>query len=686
MLIDAVTLVVGLLPGLILGLALPAGRERWMTWAASPVLTLGLTSVGMAWLPTVGLPDSVGWVLGAELAVAVVVVVLARVVARRRAVSRPQGDPAESARIQVGDVIGFAVPAAVVAGFGQLLLGRLAYPPGWDAMNHGILMGNILQSGSTQTTSVCVTGSSVPRVSCHFYPLAMDVSWAQVAALAGARPSAAMLAWTMLIGPLAMIAALYATIRVLGGTPMIASCVALAVSVIGPMWSSLDRGRPNETFGSALGIGIVSLAVVAWRGRRPVPMGLLAGLGSAGLLITHSYDVLFVAVLAVACVLTQRCRPVIRSAGVATVAMAVATVLSIAPLIGALAGAGSERSSNEPSFSGNLHAALRYWVLTPAHYAPFGFMGRTHVPFGQAPLAVQISVLVVFGALVASPLSLVYAELRWARGWLIAAVLWTLIGIWTSVSGSSAARLLAGTWYEIVSRLLVMILPVYAVLAVAGAAAIGISVRRLSGPRRAGPAPARPGVPVRPGRRRIAWTPTSVGAATLAVLAIVLALVPSSIEPTRADLATFSPVGPSYPAVYHWLADHTPPGHVVAWDLNRDFMTWAFPDQGVPVLFGITAVDPSSIQNFHQRHEAFDWLVDDPGATRAGCLVRKFRISYLATGSRHVPGFPGRDQASRAAASTRLRLVHRDGPLRVYKVTRAALRCHTVAARSTSAG
>jgi len=68
---------------------------------------------------------------------------------------------------------------------GQLILKPLAYPPGWDAMNHGLLTQNILKSGSTAISSVCTTGSSLTALSCHFYPLGIDVQWAQISRLTG---------------------------------------------------------------------------------------------------------------------------------------------------------------------------------------------------------------------------------------------------------------------------------------------------------------------------------------------------------------------------------------------------------------------------------------------------------------------------------------------------------------------
>ena len=84
MLTTIVATVLVFLPGGVLGFGVPAGRDRWAAWAAAPVLTLGLTAMAMAWLPVLGLPNSVGWLLAAELVLAAAAVCAARLIHRRR--------------------------------------------------------------------------------------------------------------------------------------------------------------------------------------------------------------------------------------------------------------------------------------------------------------------------------------------------------------------------------------------------------------------------------------------------------------------------------------------------------------------------------------------------------------------------------------------------------------------------
>ena len=270
----ALALLLAVAPGGLLGFALPAGRTRWAVWAAAPALTLGLISASIAWLPLLGLPNGVRVVLATELALAVGVVTVMRLAARRQARSGSSDSMVASTRVEhlpgelaavgaphrqsitqppspgaagghVGrasetqlaarrngsrwlargrlpDLIGIGVPAVICVAFGRALVGRFRYPPGWDGMNHSIITRNIIETGRTAVTSVCTTGSTQTHVACHFYPLAADVAWAQTVSLSGGHISLAMAAWAELVGPLGLVIALYAAVRALGGAPVVA--------------------------------------------------------------------------------------------------------------------------------------------------------------------------------------------------------------------------------------------------------------------------------------------------------------------------------------------------------------------------------------------------------------------------------------------------------------------------------
>ena len=247
---------------------------------------------------------------------------------------------------------------------------------------------------------------------------------------------------------------------------------------------------------------MVALAV---RGRFPFRLGLLAGIGVAGIVLTHTYDVLFAAVLAAGLLVWVRGRLTARSAAWTLGAVAATTVAALVPFATTLLGAGAQRSSTPPLLQGRLGKALTYWVTDLQRYVPLGYPA----PGGRAPVLqmapVQVAAWAVVACLLASPLCLALPRLRWARPWLVAYLVWTAIGIWTSVSGSAASLLLSGLWYGIRERVRTMILPVYGVLAVAGACALATV---LHGAGRPGPAPEprapTPGAPAwssRPGGR-----------------------------------------------------------------------------------------------------------------------------------------------------------------------------------------
>jgi hypothetical protein len=246
-------------------------------------------------------------------------------------------------------------------------------------------------------------------------------------------------------------------------------------------------------------------------------------------------------------------------------------------------------------------------------------------------------------------------------------VLWTAIGIWTSYSDSKAALFVGGLWYGTRDRLRAMIFPVYGIVTVAGACAIGLCVAVLVQRLRRRSAP------------RVDWSTWLPATAALLLVAVLVgtALAPSSRLPLRLALAARAPEGPSYVRTFDWLADHIDEGKVVAYDRHLEFMTWSYSDYGVPLLFGIPPLpaQTSEILDYDQRFHAWDWLVNNPNTSPAGCLVRKYGIQYVVTGKDRVPGIKAHYKRPLLAKSTRLTLVHSDGDLRVYRVNERGVAC-----------
>ena len=723
MLTTTVAVILALLPGGVLGFVVPGGRSRWAVWAAAPVLTLGLTATGMAWLPVLGLPNSVEWVLAAEVALAGAAVCAGRLISRRRARTAsgaagdgpagdgPAGDgpAADNGRAASGaasgngraasgadngpassgarrrlsapawlrghrprggagalDLVCVAVPMAICVAVGRLMVGGFRFPPGWDGMNHALLSRNIGLSNDWTMTSVCSTGSTVAQASCQFYPLAGNVLWAQAATLSGGHISTAMNAWSVLITPIALVLALYAAVRALGGPAVVAGCAALASALIGPVWEAMLTGRVTEEVGPVLGVSAALLFALAVRGRHPVRLGALAGLGTAGLLLTHTYEVLFAASLALALAAFLGGGGQARSALKATAATALTAVVAIAPYLGPILHAKGERAMGLSATQGDFAATVHYWVGDFNRYILYGYPGPGGSPIQQQVRPVEVALWLTLGCLVASPLCLVFRPLRWARPWIVLFVLWTAVGIWTSYSDSKAALFVGGLWYGTRDRLRTMIFPVYGIATVAGACAVGMCVAVLVGWLRRRSA-ARP---------RLAWLP-AVTALALAVVLVVTALAPSSRRPLRQALAARAPEGPSYVRTFQWLADHVDDGKVVAYDRHLEFMTWSYADYGVPLLFGIPPLPAQKEESldYAQRFDAWDWLVNNPDAEPAGCLVRKYGIQYVVTGKYRVPGIAAHYKRPLLAKSTRLDLVHSDGDLRVYQVNDQGMAC-----------
>lgn len=672
-------LVLAVVPGAILGFALPAGRYRWTVWAASPSITLGLAAVAMGWMPRAGLPDSPRAVLVGELVLAVLGLGGAHLLDRRRSrgrvvtTSHPATRPAGSRVAQLlgrlglprmGDLVGVGLPSLFTVAFAYVFLGKIAQPPGWDGMNHAFFTRRMIDAGTTATEAVCVTGSTHVEPSCAFYPLAANTLWAQTAELTGGRVGTAMLGWAIVVGPLALVAGVYAATRMLGGRPLVAMCAAAMPTLLGPLWISLRTGRITEQAAPCMAAGVAILVALALRGRHPLRIGLLAGLSGIGIVMSHSYDVLFMGTLALGMLWVLRERFLVRRMLLGLATMVTTAVVGLLPFVGAILGANAERTANDPVYD-NFRQSAAFWIKDFDRYVLFGFpppgtrSSVLDVPTISAALWITLVVLC------ASPLCFLLRPLRWARPWVAAGFVWTAIGIWTSYSTSPVALALGGLWYGIRERVRNMIMPIYGLTALAGACAIGIvlwwSVSRV----------------VRRLRSSRFGAPHASAVAALALVCALTALaVPrSSWSPLRTDLLNRSPVGRDYVKTYQWLQANTSRDAVVAYDRHLEFMTWSYADYDTGLLFGIPPLEASSRANYDERWAAFDWLVDNKDAKPAGCLVRKFNIEYLAVGQRRMPAWSPNYSRPRLAASDKVELVHEDGKLRVFKVTDTGRAC-----------
>lgn len=666
-------------PGGILSLAVPRGPQRWMALAAGPALTLGLVTLAMGWLPRLGLPNGVVAVLVTEVAVATGVVLVSRVAPalwRRRAGPRQTGaggavtglrPPRRSALAL--DVVGLGVPAVVACLYGWGILGRFNAPPGWDAMNHGLLTRRILDTGSTAIPDVCSTGPVDPAVACSLYPLAANVTWAQAAQLSGTRIGEVMTLWLVLVAPLAMVAGVYALVRMFGVHPFVAGAAAAAPVFIGPMWTSMLIGRPTQQFGPAVAPAIAVLVVAAARGPRPLRLGALAGVAGGGLVMTHTYDALPVPVLSLGALLALGVKQLRwRTLVWGVTALLTASAVTIAPFLTRLLAAEASLGQTPPRYVGRLGDAAYFWVVDPMRYVLLGYPApETARDFPLDEPQVRVALVVTVVGLLAAPLCLVFKRLRWGWPWLLTWLVFTALGTWTSSSDSPTAQSVAGLWYGTRDRLRSMVFYSYGVLAVVGMCGLALLAMRLVELLRRD-TPRRPLVGE--------WATAAAAVALVGVLATT-AVMPETWRPLRDDLARRTPKNDAYPRVFTWLQQHSTAGDVVAGDSNREYVTWAYVDYGVPVLVGqVPHTEPTSRENYRTRWLAWNWLVDRPRAQPAGCLVRHFGIRYVVTSRDQVPGgWPKRYDAKRLKKSPNLLAVHRDGPITVWAVTSAGRAC-----------
>jgi len=125
----------------------PGSRARYALLGVSPALTLGVVGAAFGWSGALGLDWSALTILLIEVVVAVAA--MAARVLRLRTVARL--DPVRLVATHWArrrpDLLALAGAEGIVLGIGTWLLGRLAVPPGWDAMNHGFLARMVMDRG-----------------------------------------------------------------------------------------------------------------------------------------------------------------------------------------------------------------------------------------------------------------------------------------------------------------------------------------------------------------------------------------------------------------------------------------------------------------------------------------------------------------------------------------------------------
>jgi hypothetical protein len=649
-------LALAFLPGAAVALAAtPAhSRVRRVSLAASPAVSYGLVGGAVSWstlwdrrLPALG-------VLGIELlvvALACALRVLATKTARGPGWHISAFGVMNRVKAHRTDVLGLSVALAGSVLVGWLMLRRSGGPPGWDSMNHALLAGRVMQSGSALPRDVCLTGSTSPTQACEFYPLAPHVMWVQGSQLTGTQLSSVMLALCIVVLPITAGIGSFALARVCGAGTLVASLGAFTLAVIGPIWPCLATGRLTVPLGAALAPSVALMVWLALRTPRARSMHIVAGVGLGGLALAHSYDVVAAALLWLGLVVTRPTRGkwrfwLLRSAAILGVALAL-----VAPQFRSLVGAGVERRDAPPHLQGHWLDALGHWLYGPSQYLatvvvpPLPGAELVLPPLLPGPgtaVSLAVSLAMTLGIVVAF-----LPRFRWARPFAVAHLL-TLVIIVIIVAGGGPVRdAVASLFYGDGRRPLWSSIAAPSVLALAGVISALTAVARVVGRGRT----------QLQNRGVLAWT-----AAILLVLPVVV-LPDTAASPWR-FAARALPQDAAYDRVGVWLRAH--PG-VVADDQHREFLTWLYADHRIPLLFGLVPLRGTTDPDWARRMGVWNTLVGTrPG--RGTCLLDPYDVRWVAIGTHAMPGGRQRYLPDRLRESPYLRLAHQDGPITVYAV------------------
>lgn len=668
-----VLVLVALVPGALAAFVVPRGPERWVALAAAPAVSAGLLSVALSWLPLLPVPDDVQamLVLQALLALAIGALGIRPVALRRRRAAGPSEPSATGSRTpwvrRLWTPVLVALAVAVPVAYGCYLLRDLLTVPGWDAANHGYMVGEMLSTGHATVAAACTTGSVHPVMACPFYPIAADVLWGQAAALSGGLVSSAMTGSAAVLSPLALALGTFALARWTGARPVVSAAAAVAVCFIGPLWPVLYLGRVNEQMATCFSPATALLLAATLRGRHRAPMGLLAGVASAGIVMTHSYQAIFVAVLALAVALWRReprGTPVTGRWAGPLIAVA-ALGVGIGPYLPEIAAVPAAVGHYPAAFPGQWMTAIRFYLVDLARYAPLGSPSPSTVVAYDAPQVIYRCALGIGGGVVLGALTCWTRPMRWARPWVLAWAVLTALGIWTSASVFAADHI-GSLWYGTLERYRVMLIPVYGVVAVAGWSAAGLAVAWLVRQ-----------VARRSDRERLGAALSGMAVLVAAGAVVVASSMPAGIDPVRGMFVKRSPQSPAFPVVMHWLADHSRPGQSVAFDHNIDLLSWAHGDYRVPSLYGLSPHIEPGASDWTTRYHVLQWLAGTPGVAPAGCATRRFNVRYLTSGPPILKSsiFAASFNHAKLGASPNVRLVFSAGPYQVYEVTKAALAC-----------
>jgi hypothetical protein len=477
-----------------------------------------------------------------------------------------------------------------------------------------------------------------------------------------------MLATEWLVAPAAAVVAAFALVRVLGGRPWAACAAASAVGVLGPLAHAVYSGLVTMLLGAAISPGVALLAYVGVHYRRSRAVTAVSGVAAGGLLLAHTYDIVFAALLGVGLLVTrpltgQRLR---RLPGLA-LALLAGAALVVGPRPLDLLRAGEVRGTSAPRYAGDLVGALGYWVWSPGRYVST-WIASVPDPSPGAGL-VAAGVLIGVGMVVAV-VAAWWPRYRWARPFAVLQVAVLALVLLVDAGSGPVREAVASLFYGDPRRVFDASLVAPAVLAVGGWYVLAdLLTRRGRASRRPRPASRWPGGSrARSGGASPLWPAATALVAAATAVAGVTALPVT--QQTRAALARRAPAdATAYERTGEWLREQLSSRDVVADDFHRDFVTWLDTDYGIGVLDGLYPLSPAGHADWDARQELWRRLTGAepvPGGTP--CLSDPYGVRFVVISAEHMPG--GRRTYSPQAVrrSPYLRAAFSTGPLEVLRV------------------
>lgn len=555
-------LALALVPGMLALAALRPGAGAVRNLAVAPAVSLGLLWISATILGLVHLPVAPGTVLPIALGAPLV----GAVVVRRRGTAGGRG----ALRVDRWDVAGVAtgIVLSLVLWVSVSQWLRLGVPND-DGSHHGFYTARILVTSSLDPAQVLVGDVITGTPTYDFYPLAIHLMAAMIAAT-GVPVAVALNATWVALAALGFGLGMY----VLGRrTFRGARRAAIAVAVLAPVMPQLPVtqmywGGAPLIVGMALLPGVVDAAVGSIRDaattRARIAVGAALGLAVVGLFFTHTTEVL-TAVLLTVCLAfgtaAQRGpwvaalrRPAVLVALVGSTALV--AVVALAPYARRLVGGVGERTGFVP--------------------APARPLGEALALFGQYLLAppgvlLVLEVLVVAGFVVG-------VRRRLLGGWLwfLAAVVALDLPLGFLWPGST---LLTTPWYRDFDRIAYNLVYPGVIMAGLGAWWLGRALRDAL-------------------RRTSAFSGPRGRPAAAAIAVLLVGVLPTVLvlrESVDRGTGTFTGIaggfpggslaGPDARAAFAWLADRTEPGDRV---LNEfaDGSAWMYAEERVLPVFG----------------------------------------------------------------------------------------------------